>query len=384
MGKLGSWFWKWTKRLRYAILACVVVAIGAAALVPWRRVFRSFTRAPRPASAASWHDHPAPEPAPFAASGAPGRFVERVDVSTFQRGNVHAHSKKSDGDETPEEVYAWYRDHGYNFLALSDHNVLVDPANYRQLERPDFVLVPAEEITMEDRDGVPVHVNAICHRSQIGGATQPTVADALRWGIAKIADQRAIALVNHPNLAKAISPDDLVAAKGAQLLEIWSGLPDVRSEGGPRRPSQEALWDVALSRGLDLGGVAVDDLHHLSTPPDNTKRSGPGRGWIEVFAERAAVADICEAIRSRRFFASSGVRLARVRVDGEVIEVSARPPARLVEFFGLHGALLERQRFDAGGNAYHLRGGEGYVRARVTGPEGARAWTQAYRVTTKP
>lgn len=40
------------------------------------------------------------------------------------RGNLHTHTLWSDGDGFPEMIVAWYRDAGYNFLALSDHNVL--------------------------------------------------------------------------------------------------------------------------------------------------------------------------------------------------------------------------------------------------------------------
>jgi hypothetical protein len=40
------------------------------------------------------------------------------------RGNLHTHTLWSDGDGFPEVVAQWYRDAGYNFLSLSDHNVL--------------------------------------------------------------------------------------------------------------------------------------------------------------------------------------------------------------------------------------------------------------------
>src|SRR5437899_8086501 len=38
------------------------------------------------------------------------------------KGNLHTHSLWSDGDEYPEMVVGWYKQHGYHFLALSDHN----------------------------------------------------------------------------------------------------------------------------------------------------------------------------------------------------------------------------------------------------------------------
>ncbi len=40
------------------------------------------------------------------------------------KGNLHTHTLWSDGDQFPEVVTQWYVEHGYHFLALSDHNVL--------------------------------------------------------------------------------------------------------------------------------------------------------------------------------------------------------------------------------------------------------------------
>jgi len=39
------------------------------------------------------------------------------------KGNLHTHTFWSDGDDFPEMVADWYREHGYHFLTLSDHNV---------------------------------------------------------------------------------------------------------------------------------------------------------------------------------------------------------------------------------------------------------------------
>lgn len=41
------------------------------------------------------------------------------------RGSTHMHSFWSDGDQFPEMVARWYKDQGYHFVALSDHNVLM-------------------------------------------------------------------------------------------------------------------------------------------------------------------------------------------------------------------------------------------------------------------
>ena len=38
------------------------------------------------------------------------------------KGNLHTHTTESDGDADPEWVANWYKEHGYDFLVLSDHN----------------------------------------------------------------------------------------------------------------------------------------------------------------------------------------------------------------------------------------------------------------------
>ena len=44
----------------------------------------------------------------------------------WYKGNLHTHSYWSDGDEYPEMIMDWYKRHDYNFVALSDHNILAE------------------------------------------------------------------------------------------------------------------------------------------------------------------------------------------------------------------------------------------------------------------
>jgi hypothetical protein len=309
-----------------------------------------------------------------------GVFEDRLDVTVFQRGNVHTHSTASDGDSSPEDVYAWYRDHGYNFLGLSDHNVFIEPARYRHLEQRGFVLIPAEEITI-NVGRVPVHVNALCHKTRIGGGGRfDSIGDALAWSVRETAAQGGVAVVNHPNHRWAFGASELVHAQGARLLEIWSGNPLVHSLGNATHPSTEVIWQQALDQGWGFAGVAVDDMHRLGAEA-GSDLAGPGRGWIYAFANNADAAEICDALRGGRLMASNGVSPSRLTVQGDTISITTRAPAGTVEFLGEGGDVLDSQPVERDRpSVYHLRGGEAYVRARVTEPSGKRAWTQAYRV----
>ena len=51
--------------------------------------------------------------------------ADSPDLPRWWRGNLHTHTLWSDGDAFPEMAIEWYKSHGYQFLALSDHNVLL-------------------------------------------------------------------------------------------------------------------------------------------------------------------------------------------------------------------------------------------------------------------
>lgn len=306
------------------------------------------------------------------------RFSQTFDASHFQRGNIHAHSRLSDGDSKPDAVIAWYRRHGYQFAALTDHNVFFDPKRYANLTAPGFTLISGEEITMTGH-GRQVHVNALCTRTKIPGGRYATAAEALATAIGDVRAQDGIAVINHPNFDWALTAADVAGARQAQLLEIASGHPYVRSTGNAVHPSTENLWDLALSSGADYMGVAVDDTHHLQHK--GKPAAYPGHGWVEVFAEHTDAGEICDAMAHGRLYASDGVDLERVTVEGSEYTVVPASSGVHVVFIGAAGRVLMR----APGHAhqpvrYTLQAGEVYVRARVDDADGRHAWTPAVRV----
>jgi len=48
------------------------------------------------------------------------------------RGNLHTHTTRSDGSRPPEQVIADYEARGYDFLVISDHDVLVELDGYQK------------------------------------------------------------------------------------------------------------------------------------------------------------------------------------------------------------------------------------------------------------
>ena len=55
--------------------------------------------------------------------------------SPWWKGNLHTHSYWSDGDEFPEVIMDWYKTHGYQFVALSDHNILAQGEKWKLIPK---------------------------------------------------------------------------------------------------------------------------------------------------------------------------------------------------------------------------------------------------------
>src|SRR6187402_129821 len=228
------------------------------------------------------------------------RFARSFEVTHFQKGNIHTHTTLSDGGSSPEQTIAWYRSHGYQFLSLTDHNLLSRPTRYASLQEPGFVLLSGEEITMTGK-GRQVHVNGLCLKNRIPGGNFASTSAALSNGIGQVRMQGGVALVNHPNFDWALSSADVIDARDAPLLEIASGHPYVHTAGDATRPSHEALWDLALTAGADFMGVGVDDEHHIdvsSYPP-----ATPGKAWVSTFGDVTEATAICAALSQGQLYA---------------------------------------------------------------------------------
>lgn len=303
-----------------------------------------------------------------------------IPSKRFYKGNLHAHSLWSDGHDFPENVLDWYRRHGYDFAALTEHNELATGERWLDVEdvrrrahgalseylgrfendwvqlrtrgdreevklttfarmaerfsENEFLALRGEEIT--DRvNGAPVHINAFNLSQVVPPQGGDSVEDALSRDLAAIsrvgkqAGTRVLAQINHPNYAWAIGAEDLAKVRDARLVEVYNGHPATRSAGSPSHPSVERLWDLANTLRVAvygyelLLGVAVDDAHRYHA----ARGALPGRGWVEVRARELSAPALLGALERGDFYASTGVVLNRMEYapDGIFIEAKAKP-----------------------------------------------------------
>jgi hypothetical protein len=295
--------------------------------------------------------------------------------ANWYRGNLHTHTTQSDGDAPPDVVATWYASHGYDFLALTDHNVLTPPSLVPSL---GLVLLPGEEITM----ALDVHVNGLGLRHSVeppavraGLTTGEAKLALLRDGLAAVDAQGALASVNHPNYQWALDFDILRGLPALRFMEIFNGHPLVHNDGTGAHDGVERLWDRLLTEGRSVWGLATDDAHHYHDY--SPMYANPGRGWVYTRAEKCTPQLLLEALSVGDFYASTGVRLAQYQVSNGVIDIVAdvaSDQAACIELIGSHGRVLEAQ---TGVEAsFRVPSTMPYVRAKVTCPDGTKAWLQ--------
>ena len=314
--------------------------------------------------------------------------IEPDPSPRWWKGNLHTHTLWSDGDDFPEMAAEWYRERGYHFLALSDHNVIsqgpkwfglielrqragdaaldkyrarfgphwvetrrnpetgaeevrLKPlSEYRALveERGRFLMIPSEEISARF-EKLPIHLNATNVVERVAPTTGTSVADTIERNLAAVREQarrtgqEMLPHVNHPNFHYAITAEDLAEAATEPFFEVFNGHPGDNTRGDAYHPPVERLWDIANALRLTklgapaLYGLATDDTHKYHH--DGISRSGPGRGWVMVRARRLTPESLIRALRAGDFYASTGVTLAEVRYDPAsrtlALEIDAEP-----------------------------------------------------------
>lgn len=291
------------------------------------------------------------------------------------KGNTHTHTTMSDGDSPPEVVAQWYKDHGYQFLVLSDHNVFTDPQMLVSLMDSSFLLIPGEELTSKFGEK-PVHVNGINIPGLVREQYDSTMLGTVQKNVDAVRAVSGVPHINHPNYKWAISQDVLFKIQNDKLLEIFNGHPFVNNLGGGGWPGMEQVWDYLLTHGKRIYGIAVDDAHHFQGE-FGPGRSNPGRGWVVVRAHAPEAREIVNNLERGFFYASTGVVLDDIIVRPKRLEILIRERGDFkyrTMFIGPGGEVLQTSESNPAG--FDLRRKIQYVRAKVLDSGGAAAWVQ--------
>ncbi|GEM_PF-246374 len=216
-----------------------------------------------------------------------------IEQGNWFRGNLHTHSTISDGEYTPEELKRLYKQNGYSFLAVTDHNTC---GIYTDLNDPDFLMIPGLEVDCRhDFDTGVDHIVGIAkpgsekmrHLQRAEGLKNKdaqTIIDFLR-------STGHEAIYAHPFWSYT-KMENLLALKGLLGVEIINYSCEQEWKSGIGEVYLEQLW----AQNRPVFAFGSDDAHmHV---PDFLG------GYISVKAEALTYESIFNALKCGSFTAS--------------------------------------------------------------------------------
>src|SRR5688572_19804480 len=128
------------------------------------------------------------------------------------RGQLHAHTTNSDGRQSPAAVMAAYRDHGYHFAAITDHNFNTPDPGVRGI-----LFIPGVE-----------NDHTCLHENRINAATVAPGARLSQDVIDQSRHEGSFVQINHPDWPGSYPKNPcwtdaaLLAVRDYDAIEVWN------------------------------------------------------------------------------------------------------------------------------------------------------------------
>lgn len=247
-------------------------------------------------------------------------------------GEIHGHTELSDGCGTLDDYFTAARDRaGLDFCAVTDHDHggpgrpplfgekwELTKAAVRRYHNPGrFVTLLGYE-----RDSYPWYSNLCLYyrgddAEPVRGAVDGRITRAELAAL--LARDDVIAIPHHPTtLTQGVNFDAIPPELMTPLIEVYSKWGASEFYGNPEPTMYEARgghWRDALERGARMGCVGGSDIH---SPHPGLRHHVPGAsnirypnpGLVAVLAETLSREAVFDALKARRCYASSGIRVA--------------------------------------------------------------------------
>ena len=211
----------------------------------------------------------------------------RYDCSgKWFKGNLHLHTTRSDGRLNLAEASAYYAEHGYDFISITDHRVPFIGAELG--DQLPIMILDGIELAGKDYQGSYYHV--VC----IGGVDGISKDMALMEALEKARSQGSFLIWAHPHLC-----GNTVAAGLCHEfngIEVYNHIAEMYFGKG----NGAFHWDSILEQQPDMLGLATDDNHFFKGCPPQIG------GWIMVNTPELSPEAIMTSIRKGNFYSSTG------------------------------------------------------------------------------
>ncbi|MFA4028537.1 MAG: hypothetical protein GDYSWBUE_000499 [Candidatus Fervidibacterota bacterium] len=300
-------------------------------------------------------------PNPFSSDGA------------WFKGNLHTHTKRSDGSLEPQDVVRRYAEAGYHFLAITDHNKLT---LIEGEETYGVLLIPGEEISVGlSEAGTDFHFVAIGIERQWEKPDGISATDISPGRfVEEIRSLGGVAVLCHPYWSQ-LTAHDMLSFDGYIAIEIFN----TSCHHAVGKGFSTTHWDDLLLRGRFIWGVAVDDAHYHFNEHRPVDICG---AWVMVKCRQLTVRDVLDALMRGLFYSSTGPQILNVHIEDEWVHVETSP-VRAITFISDNG---KGEKWTAIGKDmlteahYKLRGNERFLRVECVDADDNFAWTNPMRI----
>ena len=271
------------------------------------------------------------------------------------KGNLHTHTSPASGcgKISIEDCLDLYVEHGYDFLAISDH------MSYTPYQDDRITILPGVEWNSACGEHTGVYsLSSADVTAAIGISDHKEL-------LQRMAGTDALVVLNHPNwqLKPHYRREILDQLSNYDGVEIFNGVIE-RLQGYAISTDK---WDYLLARDKKVLGFATDDSH---------RDDDIGYASIHVRATSHDPKELMAAIKCGNFYCSSGALIDDIRMQDGVIEIET-PDAQEIHVRANGGCAIHRVqdksiRFDT----RELR--TAYVRFAIFGRGCQMAWTQPF------
>lgn len=272
------------------------------------------------------------------------------------KGCLHLHTTCSDGELTPTRIYDSYKDKGYDFIAITDHNVITNTD-----KKPEKNFLVIENSIEFHLTGSYLHVLGINLKSD-----KIEKFKDHQQIIDFILKNDGIAIIAHPNWMWVPKFNEISRLKNFHGIEIFNSAvkePPINAYVGSSFALEK--WDYLLSQGYKIWGFAADDLH---IPKEHLIFNG----WIMVNVKTLTKKDIVDSIKKGNFYCSTGVMLKDCYRDKNSYYVNSDNGEEVV-FIGENGKIIKV--IDGKKGKIEINKKYKYIRCEVRSTEGI-AYTQ--------
>ncbi len=287
----------------------------------------------------------------------PGRFF---------RGNIHTHSTRSDGRLPPAQVVAAYRDHGYDFLAITDHFrqrygfPITDTSEFRT---DSFTTILGAELHAPSlQNGEDWHILGVGLPPDFA----PTPPDETGPQLAaRAASAGAFVGIAHPAWYS-LTIEDALSLEAAHSVEVYNKTTALENDRG----DSWYMSDLLSQYGRRLTAYVADDAHFSPARPRDCRAA-----WVQVRAEDLDPDLIVQALKAGDFYSSQGPEIHDVAIENQHVAISCSPATsvyvtgRAQRSQPVYGAGITDCRVSL------ARFTGSYFRVTVVDDAGRRAWS---------